>query len=137
MGLGLGVGGKHPLLECFRDGLAKLRALKGQLSLTPEQKARIGAALRGRKAEVVALVKRVHDARRALQNAVRTEPVNEQTIRQAAGKVGDAVADGAVLWARVRAEVLAILTPEQRAKVEAVRKDIETSVDKAVDGLGK
>ncbi len=60
-------------------------------------------------------------AQRALQDAVDQTPVNESLVRQRAADVAAVQADGAVLRARVHAEVFQVLTPEQQQKAKDLR----------------
>ncbi len=45
--------------------------------------------------------------------------------------------DGAVLHAKIRAEVMAKLTPAQVQKLSAFRRDIDHSVDTALEAAGQ
>jgi Spy/CpxP family protein refolding chaperone len=58
---------------------------------------------------------------RALQEATRG--TDEAAIRQQGEAVGAAIAEAAVLRSRIRAEVWAVLTPEQHAKAEQLRAE--------------
>ena len=49
------------------------------------------------------------------------EPIDEAAIRGLAQQLGDTHADGALLFARIRAEALPILTAEQQEKLRDFR----------------
>ena len=131
------LGARGALLNCLRDNVAKALTVWKDLNLTPEQKLAIANILKGHRDEIVAAIKNVHGKRRALTSAVRANEVNEQAIRAAAQNLGTAIGDAAVLRAKIRKEVRAVLTPEQLGKVDAVTAEIEQNVDETVAGLGK
>ncbi|MEP7132770.1 MAG: Spy/CpxP family protein refolding chaperone [Acidobacteriota bacterium] len=89
------------------------------LDLTAEQQAQIKTVLKTHAAEIEAQMAAKQAARQALRQAVLATPIDEATIRQRAAESGKVEADGAVLLARIRAEVDPILTPDQRTKVQA------------------
>jgi Spy/CpxP family protein refolding chaperone len=67
------------------------------------------------------LAKQAGAARLALRQATEAEPFDENAVRTASSGLGAVMADQAVLRAKVRAEVMQILTPEQRAKAAELR----------------
>jgi len=130
------LGPGRPLARCLRESLFKLRALRDELNLSPDQRQAIANVLQGHKAEIIAAIRSVHEKRKALLQAVRAENVDEQAIRQAAQGMATTIGDAAVVWARARREVLAVLTPEQRQKVERALAEIQNSVEGAMAELG-
>ncbi|MEW6323220.1 MAG: Spy/CpxP family protein refolding chaperone [Acidobacteriota bacterium] len=93
----------------------------GQLDLTDAQRDQIRGIREARQAEFRQIGERLRTARRALGEAVRGTAVNEAAIRAAAADVAAVEADAAVLAARVHAEILGVLTPEQVQKLEEGR----------------
>lgn len=139
-GEGLGMGhGLHngPLARLLRANLGRLITLKAELDVTDEQKGKIREALLPHKAEFVECVKGLHTARRRLGDAVRAEATDEAAIRDAASGLSKAIGEMAVLGAKARKEVLAVLTAEQRSKIEATRASIEESVDREIGEFSK
>jgi len=120
----------------LREPGGHLRALREELDLTPEQKQQIAKILKGCKDALVAAVKDVHAKRQALREAIRADQVDEQKIRDAADALGKSVANAAVLRAQCRHEIFAVLTPEQRTKIEDAVKAAEKRMDEAVDKIG-
>ncbi|MDD4888507.1 MAG: Spy/CpxP family protein refolding chaperone [Phycisphaerae bacterium] len=107
--------------------------LPDEINLTADQKQQIGKVLKGHKAEIIPVFKQLRDDHRKLQSAVRAEPTDEKAIRSAAEHLGKDIGDAAVLRAKIRKEVLPILTDEQKAKLEKFRANVQGSVDKALD----
>lgn len=56
-------------------------------------------------------------ARKALADAIKASPISEDTIRARAADLAAIEANAAVAAAQLRAQVLALLTPEQQQKV--------------------
>ncbi len=87
------------------------------LDLTADQRAQVRAILKAHAEEIEAQLRAGREARRALHDAARAEPVGEAAIRDLARRLGEAHAGGALLLARIRAEALPILTAEQQEKL--------------------
>ena len=64
-------------------------------------------------------------ARRALRDATTTDAVNESEIRAAAAQLAVLEADAAVQRAYRHAEIMQVLTPDQRAELEELRAERE------------
>ena len=90
------------------------------LSLSADQKAQIKSILRSHAPEIEAQITAGAAARRALHNAIQMQPVDESAIRARATEAGSVHAEGAVLFAKIRAEVLPILTSEQKQKLQSL-----------------
>ena len=104
------------------DGAPRLFArVARRLDLTEDQRARMRAVLKAHAAEIEAQARARRDARRALGEAAGTEPVDEAAIRGFSQQLADAHVAGALLFARIRAEALPILTPEQQEKLRKFR----------------
>ncbi|MGF1529598.1 MAG: Spy/CpxP family protein refolding chaperone [Candidatus Competibacterales bacterium] len=88
--------------------------LDGQLDLTPEQRSAMDAVVDTVRPELDALTREIRDSRRTVRRAGRTLPFQEDTVRTLADAHGQLVADAMVLRARTRAELLSVLSDEQR-----------------------
>jgi Spy/CpxP family protein refolding chaperone len=95
------------ILREVRDGIKAL-------NVTDAQKAQIRTILRSHREEVRGAADRAWDARRAVVEAIHQDGVDEALIRERVQEAAAAQADLAVLRARVRGEVRAVLTPVQR-----------------------
>ncbi len=89
------------------------------LDLTADQETRIKSVLKAHAVEIKAQMIAKRAARQALRQAMLAQPLDEVAIRERGMESGRVDADGAVLFARIRAEVDPILTPEQRTRVQA------------------
>lgn len=96
------------------------RRLAKQLDLTADQTAKIKAVLKTHAAEIEAQMTSSSDARKALRDAVVAQPLDENGIRARASDLGRVHGDGAILFARIHAEIDPILTADQRTKLQAI-----------------
>ncbi len=93
-----------------------------RLDLTDEQSEQIKETVKANKEKIQAAQKAVAEARKALNETV-AKGADEAAIRDAATAVGKALGDAAVLRANTTASVKAILTDEQRTKLDELRKE--------------
>lgn len=122
----------RPAGKFARGARHRLGELVKDLNLTDDQKQQIAKVLKSHKGEILPLVKQVRDDRRALRTAVRAEPIDEKAIRAAAEKLGKDLGDAAVMRAKIRKEIQAILTDAQKAALEKARNDLDTRLDDAI-----
>ena len=94
------------------------------LDLSDAQREQVRGIVASHRDETRAVHERQRTAMRALEEAARG--TDEAAIRQQAEAVGVVMADAAVLRSRVRAEVWAVLTPDQQARAEQLRAERET-----------
>jgi Spy/CpxP family protein refolding chaperone len=95
-----------------------------RLGLSDTQKDSVNTIMQAHAADFKALAERIGAARRGLEEAMMTDPIDDAVIRQKSAELGAVDADMAVAGAHVRAEVFEVLTPEQRdqAKTLAARR---------------
>jgi len=105
-----------------------------ELDLTDAQREQVKAIMTSHRDEQKAVGDKMMAARKALHEAIAAETFNEAAIRAAAGEVGAAEADAAVLQAKIHGEVFAILTPEQVKKAKELRSEMENRMK---DGRGR
>ena len=96
-----------------------------ELDLTDAQHQQVRTVMESHRDAQKDIGDRMMTARKALQEAIAAETFSEEAIRAAAGAVGAVEADAAVLQAKVRAEIFAILTPEQVKKAKELRSEVE------------
>jgi protein CpxP len=113
-------------------GLAGL-ALR-ELGLTDTQREQVKAVMESHRDEQQAIGDRMQTARKALHDAIAADTFDEAAVRAAGAEVGAVEADAAVLQAKIRAEVIALLTPEQVKKAKELRSEIENRMK---DGRGR
>ena len=90
-----------------------------RLDLTDAQRQQVRTVMQSHDDDLRALNERARAAHQALQAAVVADVVDEGAIRARSADVGSVEADLAIARARIRSEVLQLLTPEQRAKAKA------------------
>lgn len=115
-GFGPGHGGFGPGGPGGRAGMMGPGGLGlGQADLTDAQEQQV-RDIRMRHQEAMAAVgERLRAAHEAQRKAVEAMPMDEGAIRAAVGAAAEVEADAAVQMARIRAEIWAVLTPEQQA----------------------
>lgn len=107
-----------------RGMLGELRMGLRALDLTDEQRTQVRTVLKGHRDEVKALIDNGRAAHDQLFAAASGTPVDENAVRVASARVGEVAADAAILRAKVRAEIFAVLTPEQREKAETMQQQL-------------
>ena len=98
------------------------------LNLSDEQDTQIKAILEAEKPKVQPLIAELAANRKALQEATDNGAFNEAQVSAIAAKQGDTLAALIVEKERVKTQIYAVLTPEQRAKAEQFRSRIEDRI---------
>jgi Spy/CpxP family protein refolding chaperone len=93
-----------------------------QLDLTEDQRQRIRALFD--EVDATGVPDRLREARESLHDAIESG-ADESTLRQEASQLGAVEGDAAVEWARARARIQEILTPEQKNELEQLKKEAE------------
>ncbi len=118
---GVPVGGPHG--PCGRFGpfgfMAAHHALH-ELGLTDPQKTQIKGILRSHRQELRGAMERLHAVHEAVGQLSRQDAIDEDAIREGVRDAVGPLGDLAVLHARLRREIAAVLTPEQRQKAESL-----------------
>ena len=104
-------------------GLAPM--MLGRLNLTSDQQDRVKQIMDSHKQDQQAIGKRAMAARDALESAVTSASFDETVIRQRAADLAAVDADQAVMRARIYAQVLQILTPDQQAKLKTMQTEMQ------------
>lgn len=101
------------------------------LDLSGDQTAQIKAILKSHATEIEAQMKAGAEARRALHDAIMADPIDESAIRAQAASLAQVEGNGAVLFARIRAEVFPILSDLQKQKIAQFRQRLRGRADHA------
>ena len=109
--------------------MGMLPMLGPQIGLTDAQRDQVKAIAGSHKDEWKALADRGRAAHEALNDAVTADVVNEALIRQKSAEASAVDADMAVVRAHAHAEVLQILTADQKAKVKAMQTDMKKRME--------
>jgi len=84
------------------------------LKLTEAQKHDVAVILKKNRPTFETSISTMHEAFGSMRDVMRKDSSNEQLVRQASRKISAAAEDLAVLGGKVEAEILAVLTPDQR-----------------------
>ena len=104
------------------------------LDLTDAQREQVKAIMESHRDEQKAIGDRMQAARKALHEAIAADTFDETAVRAKAAEIGAVEADAAVLQARIKSEIFAILTPEQVKKAKDLRSQMENRMK---DGRGR
>jgi Spy/CpxP family protein refolding chaperone len=107
-------------------------ALMRLASLTDEQRQQIRTLTQQRREGLAMLQRDVAEARRALSASADSGQVDESK----AAELGQATGALALARARLQADVLAVLTPEQRAELATRREDMRKWLESRPGGRG-
>jgi Spy/CpxP family protein refolding chaperone len=97
-------------------------SLLGQLNLSPEQTAQMRSIQSESVPQAQALNRRLNQARRALDEAIYSDAVDENLIEQRAREVADAQAALVHFRAQTELRVRRVLTPEQLQQFRIIRQ---------------
>ncbi|MGH9383739.1 MAG: Spy/CpxP family protein refolding chaperone [Vicinamibacterales bacterium] len=100
-----------------------------QAGVTEDQHAQIKNVLDSHRDEFQAIGERMKAARDGMRAAVEADTIDENAIRAKALEVAAVEADHAILGARVRAEILSLLTAEQLEKVKTFRAEMQKRME--------
>ena len=113
----------------FGHGLGRALA---SLELTDEQKSQAKAILEAEGPTVEPLVDQMLLSKKALFDAVHAPKFNEKSVRSAAAAAAQASTDLAVERARILSKFREILTEEQQARLEAIRRQLEERFERHI-----
>jgi Spy/CpxP family protein refolding chaperone len=101
--------------------MGMLPMLGRELNLTDAQRDQIKAIADSHKTEWQALAQRERTARMALNGVITADTIDEAAIRQKSSEVAAVEADLAVARAHAHAEVVQVLTADQRAALKNMK----------------
>jgi Spy/CpxP family protein refolding chaperone len=122
-----------PLGKHVSGTIGRLLVLRSELEVTPEQRSRIRATLLEYRPEIVEVAQGVVQTRRALDETVRAEQVDERAIRTAAAELGSALGDASIVRAKIVGELRGVLNEDQIEAIEAFRQEQQESVDRLLE----
>ena len=127
----------RPFAKWLRSTVERMRTLKSELDLKPQQKMQIGAVLKERRDEILDVLTSLKDKRRVLGALTRANTVDETAIRAAARDMAESIGDAAVLKAEIHREIWPIFTADQKRTAQECREDIEESVDRLFEEMAR
>ena len=108
--------------------MGMLPMLGREISLTDTQRDQIKAIADSHKDEWQALGDRARKAHEALNDAVTADKIDDALIRQKSAEVAAVDADMAVARAHAHADVLQLLTADQRAQIKKRQAEMKDRV---------
>ncbi|MGQ0734921.1 MAG: Spy/CpxP family protein refolding chaperone [Acidobacteriota bacterium] len=105
-------------------GLVRQFGVRG-IDLTDSQRDHVRKIRAAQRDAVRDVSSRLRDGHRALAELSRAAEVDESAVRAASTTVANALADGALLRAKIQREVAAILTPEQQQHLAERRQRLQ------------
>lgn len=103
------------------DGVGLLR----RLNLTPEQVGRIREIRRQSEPEARALLRRINQARRALNEAIYSGQADDALVRERARELAEAQAAATRMRAQVELSIRRVLTDEQLGRLREMRQQAQ------------
>jgi protein CpxP len=97
------------------------RIASRRLGLTDAQRQQLKGIAQAHRDEMTSVRQRLLAARTALGNVTAATPLDESLVKQRSADLSTAQADRTALRARVRAEMLEVLTPDQQAQLKALQ----------------
>jgi periplasmic protein CpxP/Spy len=107
-----------------RGGGARNLGLHG-IQLTDSQRQQVRSIMESHRAEFQAVAAKVLDARRDFAEAIEADTLDEAAIRARSTAMAAAMAEEAILQARVRSEVRALLSAEQLEQLKQRRAEFD------------
>jgi protein CpxP len=105
------------------------------LDLTDAQRQQVHQMVEGDKPAAKGLMVNLLNAEKALHDAIAKNPGDEATIRSLSATLGNAKTELIVQRAKVRSQVVGILTPEQKQKLAQWDQKRDDRLQKRVDHL--
>lgn len=93
------------------------------LNLSDAQREQVRALMQGRRGEGRAMMERARAAMEAMEKATTGTTIDDAAAIERGQALGAVIGEAAVLRARLRNDVMAILTPEQQAEARAMAAD--------------
>jgi hypothetical protein len=115
------------------DPVTEFQAIMPQLNLTPAQQTKIKAIAAGRQQALTAADKTLNDVALAFHQAA--DAGNESAIRTGATRIGQCLGDLQILRVKTAAEMRAVLTPAQAARLQQLKAQAEQSQKQMADSL--
>jgi protein CpxP len=117
-----------------RSGPAGDLGLRG-IELTDAQRDQVRTIMESHRDEFADLRQKLSAAHRAFAEATRGDALDEAAIRTQSTAVANAMADEAILRARVRAQVHALLTAEQQQQLKDRQADMQKRLQERQERL--
>ena len=121
-------------------GRGMFRHVMRDLNVTPDQKAQLRQILAKERPQVEPLLTQLMQANQKLQGQTANGQFDEAAVRNAVAAQSQNITELLVAKERIKSEVMAVLTPEQRTKLQQMRHDFgpgKPDVHQRLDELDK
>ena len=105
------------------------------LNLTDAQRQQLRQLLQSDKSANKGLMVNLLNAEKALHEAIVKNPNDETTIRSLSATVGNAKSELTVQRAKIRSQIVSVLTPDQKDKLAQFDQKRESRLQKRIDHL--
>jgi len=105
------------------------------LNLTDAQQQQLHQTLQSDHSANKALILNLLNAQKALHAAIVKNPNDEATIRSLSATVGNAKTELTVQRAKIRSQIVGVLTPEQKEKLAQLDQKRDSRLQKRIDRL--
>jgi periplasmic protein CpxP/Spy len=105
------------------------------LNLTDAQRQQVHQLMDSNKPARKSLMLNLFNAQKALQDAIAKNPTDEATIRSLSATVNNAKTELVVQRAKIRSQIVSILTPEQKQQLAQWDQKREARLQKRIDRL--
>jgi len=127
----------RPLRTLASTAMRHFLNFRNETPLSAEQKQAIAAIVQSHRDEIQSQIRKGTEARREMATVAEAQGADAAATRAAAEKLGAVARDGALLAARILGEVRPLLTPDQVARIQSARTELESLIDHTLASLPK
>jgi Spy/CpxP family protein refolding chaperone len=124
-----------PTTEGQHQGHGRHHGFWKALNLTDAQRQQVHQLMESDKPTTKGLMLNLLNAEKALRDAIAKNPSDEATIRSLSATVGTAKTELTVQRAKIRSQIVGILTPEQKQNLAQWDQKRESRLQKRIDHL--
>ena len=112
-------------------------AILDDLDLTQTQQEQVRALFKSNRQAFQSAMKTVFSARLALEQAVAANPADDAAVRTRSTELGSAETELTSLEAKVRSQIVALLTTEQKQKLDQIEQEHWKHLQRMLDRMGE
>ena len=112
-------------------------AILDDLDLDQTQQGKVRDIFKNNRQDFQNAMKIVFSARLALEQAVAANPADDAAVRTRSNELGTAETELTSLEAKVRTQIVALLTPDQKQKLDQIEQDHQKHLQRMLDRMGQ
>ena len=112
-------------------------AILDDLDLTQTQQGQVRDLFKSNRQDFQSAMKTVFTARLALEQAVAANPADDAAVRARSTELGNAETELTSLEAKVRTQIVALLTTDQKQKLDQIEQDHQKHLQRMLDRMGQ